>query len=257
MVAVGARAVRVPVDPETFDLNVDEIGAALNERTRAVLVNTPHNPTGKVFPPETLERLAALLEDASARWGTVYLISDEAYNRLVFDDRPFISPADVYPNTLLVYSYGKQLLAPGQRIGYIAIPPTMPGREAMRMALVTAQFAGGWAFPNALLQHALADLEPMSVDVGHLQAKRDRMVGELRGMGYELHVPEATFYLLPRSPVPEDRAFVRMLAEERVLVMPGSMMEIPGYFRISLTATDEMIERALPGFAAAMKRARG
>lgn len=256
LVAVGATAVRVGVDPETFDLDVDAIAAALTPRTRAVLVNTPHNPTGKVFPRETLERLAAVLREASARWGTIYLISDEAYNRLIFDDRPFTSPAAVYPNTLLVYSYGKQLLAPGQRIGYIALPPTMPGREAMRMALMSGQLAGGYAFPNALLQHALGDLEPLSVDVDRLQAKRDRMVGELRELGYELHVPEATFYLLPRSPIPDDRAFVRMLAQERVLVMPGSMMELPGYFRVSLTATDEMIDRSLPGFAAALKRAR-
>jgi aspartate aminotransferase len=254
IMAAGARAVRVDVDPRTFDLDVDAIAGALTPLTRAVIVNTPHNPTGKVFPPETLKRLASVLEDASGG-RSVYLLSDEAYNRIVFDGRPFTSPAAYYPNTMLIYSYGKQLLAPSERIGYIALAPTMPGREEIRMAIMTAQLATGYAFPNGVLQHALADLEQISVDMDLMQRRRDLMVAVLREMGYQLHVPEATFYLLVRSPIPDDHAFTDLLAEERVLVMPGSMLEAPGYFRISLTASDDMIERALPGFAAAMKRA--
>jgi aspartate aminotransferase len=255
IMAVGARAVRVDVDHETFDLDVDAISGVMSERTRAIIVNTPHNPTGKVFPAATLERLASVLEKASKRWRTVYLLSDEAYNRVVFDGRRFESPAAFYPNTMLIYSYGKQLLAPSERIGYIALPPTMPGRKEMRMALVTAQLATGYAFPNGVLQYALADLERISVDMDVLQRRRDEMVEGLREIGYELHVPEAAFYLLIRSPIPDDRRFTDMLAEERILVMPGSMLEAPGYFRISLTASDEMIERSIPGFARAMKRA--
>ncbi len=254
IMAAGARAVRVDVDPRTFDLDVDAVARALTPRTRAVIVNTPHNPTGKVFPPETLKSLASILE-AAPGGRTIYLLSDEAYNRIVFDGRPFTSPAAYYPNTMLIYSYGKQLLAPSERIGYIALPPTMPGREEVRMAIMTAQLATGYAFPNGVLQHALADLEQISVDVELMQRRRDHMVAALREMGYELHVPEATFYLLVRSPMPDDLAFTELLAEERVLVMPGSMLEAPGFFRISLTASDDMIERALPGLAAAMKRA--
>jgi len=254
IMAAGARAVRVDVDPTTFDLDVDAIAAAMTDRTRAIIVNTPHNPTGKVFPPETLERLAAVLEEASRR-RRVYLLSDEAYNRLLFDGRQFVSPAAFYSHTMLIYSYGKQLLAPSERIGYIALPPTMPNREEMRRAITTAQFSLGYAFPNGVLQWALGDLERISVDMDVMQRRRDRMVEALREMGYELHVPEATFYLLVRSPIPDDQEFCEMLVEERILVMPGTMLEAPGYFRISLTASDEMIERSLPGFARAMKRA--
>ena len=123
------------------------------------------------------------------------------------------------------------------------------------MAVLTAQLATGYAFPNGILQHALADLEQISVDMDVMQGRRDLMVAALREMGYELHVPEATFYLLVKSPIADDLQFTDMLADERVLVMPGSMLEAPGRFRISLTASDEMIERSLPGFAAAMKRA--
>jgi aspartate aminotransferase len=127
----------------------------------------------------------------------------------------------------------------------------------MRIALMAGQLATGYSFPNAILQYALPELERISVDVEHIQRRRDRMVEALRDIGYELHVPEATFYLLPRSPLPDDRAFCDLLAEERVLVMPGAMLERPGYFRISLTASDDMIERSLPGFARALKRATG
>jgi len=125
----------------------------------------------------------------------------------------------------------------------------------VRQSILLAQIACGYLFPNALLQHALADLEILSIDIAHLERKRDRMVTALRGMGYSVHVPEGTFYLLPRSPWEDDLAFTAVLAEYGVFVLPGSIAEIPGYFRISLTANDEMIERALPGFAAAIGRA--
>jgi aspartate aminotransferase len=127
----------------------------------------------------------------------------------------------------------------------------MPEREALRPALFLAQLTAGHAFPNALLQHALADLEQLSIDVLHLQAKRDRMVAALRAMGFPVHVPEGTFYLLPRAPLADDLAFVDLLAEHNVYCLPGTVVEMPGYFRISLTANDDMIERSLAGFAAA------
>lgn len=158
-----------------------------------------------------------------------------------------------YPDSLLLYTYGKTLLAPGQRIGYIALPPSMPGREPLREALFTAQLLTGWAWPNALLQHALEDIEPLSIDIPRLEAKRDWMVAELRRMGYRVHSPEGTFYLLPRSPIPDDWAFTERLAEHDILCLPGEVVEMPGYFRISLTANEAMIERALPGFERAIQ----
>jgi aspartate aminotransferase len=253
--AAGATTVPVKIDARTLDLDLDAIGDAITERTRAVIVNSPHNPTGKIFPPETLERLADLLADAPGHPEPIYLLSDEAYNRILFDDRTFTSPASFYPRTFLIYSYGKILLAPGQRIGYIAMSPSMPEREELRTTLFVAQVITGWAFPNALLQHALGDLDPLSIDIKLIQARRDRMVDGLRDMGYELHVPEATFYLMPRSPLRDDGAFCDLLAEEGIIAMPGSFLDLPGFFRLSLTATDDMIERSLPGFARALERA--
>ena len=255
--AAGGVPVRVKVQPGSFDLDLEAIAAALTPRTSAIIINSPNNPTGVIYSSETLTALGALLRDASARHSRpITLLSDESYSRILFDGQPFHSPTAYYPNSLLIYTYGKTLLTPGQRIGYIALPPDLPERQRMREAVYTAQIMAGYAFPNALLQHALPELEDVSIDLAHLQHKRDWMVSALRQMGYELHVPQGTFYLLPRSPLADDWAFAERLAEKKILVLPGVMVEQPGYFRISLTANDEMIEQALPGFAAALEEAR-
>ncbi|OLD51588.1 MAG: aminotransferase [Chloroflexi bacterium 13_1_40CM_2_70_6] len=252
--AVGAKAVSVKVDPRTFDLDVAAIEGAITPRTRAVIVNSPNNPTGRLYPRATLDRLAAVLERASVRNGRrVYLISDEAYSRILFDRRRYESPTESYPSSFLVYTFGKQLLTPGERIGYICLPPDMPEREAMRGAITMTQFVMGWAFPNATLQYAVAELDRACIDLAALQRRRDLMVTALSDAGYRVHRPEGTFYLMPRSPWPDDAAFTRHLRERDVLVLPGYLIEMPGYFRISLTASDAMIDKAIPVFAAAMR----
>jgi len=246
----GATPVRVRVRLDNFDLDLAAIEAALTPRTRAVLVNTPNNPTGRIYPEDTLRGLADLLTTASARFGhPIYLISDEAYNRILYDGRQHHSPAKYYANTCVVYTYGKTLLTPGQRMGYIALPPAMPDRAEVRAAIFAAQLLVGFAFPNALLQYALPELEQQSIDLSRLQRRRDRVVRALRGMGYEMHQPEATFYVLPRSPLPNDGDFTERLAARQVFVLPGLAVEMPGYFRISLTGSDDMVDRALPVFA--------
>lgn len=256
IMAAGGTPVRVKVDPETFDLDVDGIAKALTDKTRAIIINSPNNPTGKIYSPETLERLSQVLTTASEKNGRpIYLISDEAYSRIIYDGNRFHSPAEFYAHTFVLYTYAKTLLTPGMRLGYIALPPTMPDRGTMQAGLMIAQIANGWAFPSALLQHALSDIEALIIDIPHLQKKRDRVVGELRSMGYTLHTPEATFYLLPKSPIADDFEFTEILAAHNVFVLPGAAVEMPGYFRISVTASDAMIDRALPGFGAAIEEA--
>lgn len=254
--AAGGVPVRVPLAPPSFDLDPATIAAAITPRTRAVLLNSPHNPSGRVYPIEDLRALAATLADASTRIGrTLVLVSDEPYNRIVFDGRPFHSPAEVYPDTMITYSYGKTLLAPGMRIGYVTVPPTMSGRDELRERILVAQLASGFSFPNALLQHAIEDLERLSIDVAALERRRDRAVGALADLGYVPTRPEGTFYIMARSPIADDVAFGGILAEEGVLILPGTVVEVPGWFRVSLTASDAMVEASLPGFERARARA--
>jgi aspartate aminotransferase len=253
----GAEPVKVPMDRETFDLDVDAIAAAITPKTRALILNTPHNPTGKIYTPERLTRLAEVLEAASAQNGRpIFVISDEPYNRIIFDGNEFHSPTEFYPNTFLVYSYGKTLLTPGMRLGYIAMPPSMPDRERLRIAFLVSAMAGGYGVPDALMQYATPDLEKVSIDIAHLQRKRDRVIDALREIGYETHVPEATFYLMVKAPIEDDVAFTEALAKHDVFVLPGVAVEMPGYFRISCTASEEMIDKAIPGFEAAFEEAQ-
>jgi aspartate aminotransferase len=251
--SLGAKAVRVRVPAPAFDVDVDAVRGAITQRTRAIVLNSPNNPTGRIYPPEVLRELAEVLEEASARnRRPIYLVSDESYNRILFDGNRFHSPTAFYPRSFLVYTYGKTLLTPGQRLGYLALPPSMADRELTRGAVFMMLFAMGYAFPSVLLQHALPDLERLTIDLRHLEEKRDRMVAALRSIGYELGVPEGTFYLLVRSPIEDDFGFSDVLAGHDVFVLPGTLVELPGWFRISLTANDEMIDRALPGFERAM-----
>jgi aspartate aminotransferase len=250
--AAGATPVRVAAARPSFDLDLEAIERAITQRTRAIIVNSPNNPTGRIYPPEQLGALGDVLETASSAGQPIYLLSDEAYNRIVFSGERFRTPAEFYPATLIAYSYGKTLLAPGQRIGYVAMPPSMPDREDLRSALLVAQTALGWTFPNAVMQYAIRDLEQASIDVPAMQRRRDRIVDELTRMGYEVVKPEGTFYVMVRSPLNDDVAFVERLAESKVFVLPGRMFELPGWFRISLTANDGMVERSLAGFERAL-----
>ena len=184
------------------------------------------------------------------------LLSDEPYNRIVFDGRTFHSPAEVYPHTIVTYSYGKTLLAPGMRIGYIAVPPTMPGREdAARAQFLLAQIATGYSFPNALLQHAIEDLERLSIDIPRLERRRDRMVGALPGWATSRRRPEGTFYIMASAPIDDDVGLRGPAGRRELVVLPGTVVEVPGWFRVSLTASDAMVEASLAGFERARARA--
>jgi aspartate aminotransferase len=252
LAAADVVPVKVDLKLPGFDLDLEAIEAAIGPKTRLVIVNTPHNPTGRIYGRETLTALADLLDRASARIGRrIFLLSDEPYRRLRFDGRDFPSPAAFYPWTMISYSYGKVLLAPGQRLGYLAICPLMPpdDRQALRDAMFAAQMALGWCFPNAMMQYAIPDLEALTTDHSALASRRDIMMTALPNSGCDVLPPEGTFYLWCRWPEGDHEAQWNFLANRDVFVMPGRIMNAPDYFRISLTASDEMVARALPAFA--------
>jgi aspartate aminotransferase len=253
LLAADAIPRKVRLTAPRFDLDLAAIEKAIGPRTRLVIVNSPHNPTGRIYGRETLKALAELLERASARFGQrIFLLSDEPYRRLRFDRRDFVSPAALYPWTLISYSYGKVLLAPGQRLGYLALSPLMPARDrqALRDVMFSAQMALGWCFPNAVMQYAVEDLENLSIDQPALARRRDRLTATLTAAGFEVLPPEGTFYLWSRWPAGDPERHWTTLADRKVFVLPGSIMNSPAYLRISLTAADAMVERALPAFSA-------
>jgi aspartate aminotransferase len=253
----GGTPVRVLVHPTTFDLDIDAIAAAITPRTRAIIVNSPNNPTGKIYAPTTLQALAKILLIASQRHGRpIYLISDEAYRRIIFDNQRYPSPTSYYPDSLMVYTYGKTLLTPGERLGYLALSPEMAHREALRAPIDIAQTFTGLAIANSVLMHGLADLEALTIDISVLERRRNRLISTLQSQGYSVHNPEGSFYLFPQSPWDDDWAFCNVLADHDIFCLPGSVFETPGYFRLSVTASDTMIEQATPGFAAAIDHAR-
>jgi aspartate aminotransferase len=253
LLAADVTPRKVALKPPTFDLDLDGIEAAIGPKTRLVIVNTPHNPTGRIYGPEMLRALANLLDRASARFGRrIFLLSDEPYRRLRFDGHAFVSPAAIYPWTLIAYSYGKVLLAPGQRLGYLAVSPLMPlsDRQALRDVMLSTQMALGWCFPNAVMQYTVPDLEELSIDQHALARRRDRFTEALTRARFEVLRPEGTFYLWSKWPTGDPERHWNALADRKVFVMPGSIMNAPEYLRISLTASDQMVERALPVFAA-------
>ena len=253
----GGTPVSVDTDPHSFDLDIEAIRKAITDNTRFVIVNSPNNPTGKVYSPDTLVKLSNVLDDASKQIGrSIYLVSDEAYRTIVYDGALFHSPTKFYKNSIMIYTYGKTLLTPGQRVGYIALSPYMDDLEGLRAIVYSNQILSGWAMTSALMQHCLPQLEHLSLDVNALQRRRDRFVSGLRECGYEVRVPEGAFYLIPKSPIEDDVRFCEILANEGVFCLPGSVVRMPGYLRASLTASDEMIKRALPIFAAARERSK-
>jgi aspartate aminotransferase len=250
LIAASAVPRMVALKAPRYELDLAAIDSAIGPRTRLVIVNSPHNPTGRIYGRELLADLASLLERASARIGhRIYLLSDEPYRRLRFDGRAFVSPASIYPWTFISYSYGKVLLAPGQRLGYLAISPLMPSpeRQAFSDSMFGAQMALGWCFPNAVMQYAVPDLETLSIDQAALARRRDRLRNVLEESGYDALPPEGTFYLWAKWPGDPKQLWTE-LANRNVFVMPGSLMGEADYFRISLTASDEMVERSLPAF---------
>ena len=257
----GAEATPVPLrlDAPRFSPDPDRLAAAITPRTRAVLINTPHNPSGRILDNAELDAVADVLREASTAHGhPIYLLSDEAYRLIALDGRRAPSPSEHYERTIVLYSYGKQLLAPGQRIGYLALSPRIPPAEraTLREAVRTAQFVNSYSWPNALLQRALPDIADLVIDISALERRRDRLVPELERLGYEPTTPEGTFYVMARSPIEDDVEFVARLAAADTFVLPGMTVSMPGWFRISLTASDAMVDASVERFAAAREPVR-
>lgn len=239
--------VMVPLAEDLMGFDLQRIQRALSPHTRAVVISQPSNPLGTLHPREQLRELAAVLEASESR---PLLIADECHRDIIFDPNLFSSPLAHYERTCLVYSFGKSLFMQGQRIGYAAVSPEIPEHEVVSRQLERLCRTMGFCAPTSLMQLAIRDLLYTKPDLQKIQFRRMRILDVLRSSGYHVIPSQATFFLYARSPDDDDFRFVERLAENSVLVLPSSIFHQRGYFRISLTASDDMIERALPVFEA-------
>jgi aspartate aminotransferase len=244
----------VPTAPD-FSLDLKAIEEALTPRTKAILINSPNNPTGKVYDEVSLGQLGGLLEKRNRESGQViYLISDEPYRKIVYDGIKVPSIFQASRQAISVTSYSKDLSLPGERIGYLAIHPQAPEKEELSAACTFTNRILGFVNAPALMQRLLQSVQGLTVDIGVYKRKRDLFYQGLTQIGYQLNKPEGAFYLFPRAPIPDDVAFIQALQEELILAVPGSGFGGPGYFRIAYCTADSVIERSLPAFERAFRK---
>jgi len=250
----GGTLKTVPTGSD-FSLNIEAIGAAITPRTKAVLINSPNNPTGQIYSKESLLQLGVLLTEESSRSNhTLYLISDEPYRKIAFDGAKVPSIFACYAESMIVTSYSKDLSIPGERIGFLAVNPQATHKEELLAGMALANRILGYVNAPALMQRTVQSLQGESVDTTIYQKKRDLLCNGLSECGYEFVKPKGAFYLFPKTPLQDDVAFVKALQEELILTVPGSGFGAPGYFRIAFCVDDDTIKRALPGFARVLKR---
>lgn len=247
--------VEVTPDTETFQLNLADFEAKITEKTKAVIINNPHNPTGVVYSEETIQKLASILSGKQKEYGhAIYLISDEPYRELVFDGAkvPFVTK--YYENTMVVYSYSKSLSLPGERIGYVIIPDELEDSENTIAAATIANRISGCVNAPSLIQLAVARCVRAQVDLEFYDRNRRTLYEGLTRCGFSCVKPEGAFYLWMKSPVPDEKEFVNAAKEYHILMVPGSSFACPGYVRLAYCVSHETIVNSLPEFEKLAKR---
>lgn len=240
---------------DNFDLDVEAVAEAISEKTCAVLINNPNNPTGAVYSQESVDALAAMLAAKSQQLGkAIYLISDEPYRQIVYDGLSVPSIFAAYPHSILVTSFSKNLSLPGQRIGYAAVHPDIDDKALLLGGMTLANRILGYVNAPGIMQLAVAELLEDTAEVGQYARKRDLILEVLDQAGYQYTRPGGAFYVFPQSPDPDDVAFCRAALEENLLVVPGSGFMGPGYFRIAYCTDDDTIVRSLEAFKKARQR---
>ena len=247
----GAKMVLVPPEIEGFQIDFDTLESLIGPATKAVLVNSPNNPSGVVYSEATIRKLSDLLETKSAELGRpVYLISDEPYREIVYTGAPLPWVPDYYPDTLVCYSYSKSLSLPGQRIGYVLVPRRVTDFDLVYAAVCGAGRALGYVCAPALFQLVVAQCGGLTSDLSVYRTNRDLLLDSLRSMGYTCAQADGAFYLFPRTPEPDARAFCERARKYDLVLVPGDSFGCPGHVRVSYCVPTEQIRRALPKFRA-------
>lgn len=254
----GAKLRAVPSHPDDFSLDIEAFGQALNEKTRAVIVNSPNNPTGRIYSKVELVSLAAMLEKQSAKNGRpILLIADEPYRFLNFSGAEIPSILPIYDHSAIIGSFSKNLCLAGERVGYVAVGPAFPDAEEFIAAVVMTNRILGFVNAPTVGQRILNRCIRAQVDPEIYRARRDKMARVLKDAGISFHLPEGAFYFFPKSPIPDDVEFVRLLLNERVLAVPGRGFGMPGYVRLAFCVDDKTIVNSAASFQRAVQAAKG
>ncbi|MCK4502442.1 MAG: pyridoxal phosphate-dependent aminotransferase [Desulfuromonadales bacterium] len=241
----GGIAVEV-ITKDDFQPDLDAIASAINPRTRAIIINSPNNPTGVIYPEATIVELGKLLQEKEQEFGiTIVAISDEPYAKISFGETvPAIF--DAIKNSVIVTSHSKDLALPGDRIGYLAANPAMDDVDLFMQGTIFCNRVLGFVNAPALMQRLVTNLQRVSVDVTEYRQKRDLLYTKLTDLGFEMVKPGGGFYLFPKSPIDDEMEFIRMAQKYRILLVPGTGFGAPGFFRIAYCVETDMIERSLP-----------
>ena len=244
----GGKAVAVPT-LDDFRLNFEALQNALNEKTKAVIINSPNNPTGVLYSRQELQELARVLKAHSDKLGkAVYLISDDPYKKITFDGVEAPNIMEFYQDSIYITSHSKDIALPGERIGFLAVHPQCESAGLLMAGLIFCNRVLGFVNAPALIQRVVKQVQGVTVDVEQYRRKRDYLYNELTRIGYQVVKPQGAFYFFPKSPLEDEVEFVKKLADKKVLVVPGRGFGLPGYFRISYCLPDSVIEGSIAGF---------
>ena len=244
----GGKAVAVPT-LDDFRLNFEALQNALNEKTKAVIINSPNNPTGVLYSRQELQELARVLKAHSDKLGkAVYLISDDPYKKITFDGVEAPNIMEFYQDSIYITSHSKDIALPGERIGFLAVHPQCESAGLLMAGLIFCNRVLGFVNAPALIQRVVKQVQGVTVDVEQYRRKRDYLYYELTRIGYQVVKPQGAFYFFPKSPLEDEVEFVKKLADKKVLVVPGRGFGLPGYFRISYCLPDSVIEGSIAGF---------
>jgi len=249
---------KVVATDQEFNIDLAAIKAVITAKTKAILINSPNNPTGQIYTQESLNALGKLLDEAGNRLGTtIYLIVDEPYRKIVFDNHEVGSAFLATRNSIVLSSYSKELSLPGERIGYLAVHPEIKDKASLLGALTLANRILGFVNAPALMQRTVARLQNVSIDNSIYARRRELFCRILTEAGYEFMPPKGAFYIFPKSPIIDDVAFCAILQEHKSLAVPGCGFGAPGYFRLAFCISDDVIKRSAEPFQKAMAQARG
>jgi len=250
----GGKLVVVPPDMDNFDLNINELDALINPKTKCIIINNPNNPSGRIFPEETIKQLGAIIEKAEKRIGhPIYVLADEPYRELVYDNEVVPYIPSIIKNSIYIYSFSKTLSLPGERIGYMALSKKMDCYDEMINAMAVANRCLGYVNAPSLFQLVVSRCLDEGVDLDFYDRNRKVLYDKLTSLGFKVVKPQGAFYLLVKAPMEDEEEFVSLAKKHHIILVSTKSFGCPGYIRMAYCVDYEMIKRSIPAFEALAK----